>query len=173
MHPVHHPPTAGAKTTTTACTTPLDEPRITDKDRSRYYFWPVTEVPAERLYAHGWTGPELCIWHDRDRKRFWTSLHPTTQFDDGGSRMAISLLAAPRWSKVERVARFSAKGLADFAERALAEFRQAFVDGDAGIRALFGITEEASPDRCGGCGSHLSEPHGPGCRLDADNEQGS
>lgn len=49
----------------------------------------------------------------------------------------MSLMAAPAWSKVEPVARYSATRFADFADRTLTEFRAAYTDGDEGIRALF------------------------------------
>jgi hypothetical protein len=120
-----------------ACTNPLEEPQVGTRDRAITYFWPLTEEPAKDYYSHGWNGIELCVYHDRDRKRFWTSLHPTTKDDDGGSLTSLSLMAAPQWHKVQPVARYSAKALAAFAEAALAEFRAAYTDGHEGVRALF------------------------------------
>lgn len=121
--------------TITACTSPLDEPMTSTRDRSYDYFWALTRV-TEHGRA-GWAGVELSVHHDRDRKRFGTSLYPTTHLDDGGRLTRISLMAAAPWVRRRAVDRYSAKALATFAEEALAEFRAAYTGGHEGIRALF------------------------------------
>jgi hypothetical protein len=126
-------------TTTTAATSPLDEPQTRSHDRSVYYFWPLAEI-TDRTCGHGWAGIELPVHHNRDRKVFTASTHPVTAFDDGMRQIEMSLLAAPAWRRARAVDRYSAKAMAAFAATALAEFRAAYTGGADAVRALFTTT---------------------------------
>lgn len=124
-------------TITTACTSPLDEPRTITGDRSRCYFWPLARAQGTAEEGTGWAGVELSVHHGRDRKQFWTALHPVTVFDNGWAQTTVSLLTAPAWRLTQPVARYSAKAMNAFADRALAEFRRAYTDDHPGVRGLF------------------------------------
>jgi hypothetical protein len=126
-----------------ACTSPLDAPHADSYGRTCGFFWPLTPV-TDPHSGPGWEGVLLSAHHDRDRKRFFSSLHPTTVFANGTSRTSVSLMATPAWRTVQPVARYSAKLLDAFAEQALAGLRAAWTDGDPAVRALFTVSESAT-----------------------------
>jgi hypothetical protein len=112
------------------------EPRIVHGDRSIKYRWPIRTVTHD-YHGEGVLYAELSIGHSTHSKEFSASLAPTTAYATGWGTTSYRL-TRPYWHRRQRVDRYTAKRLQEFAVAALAQFR---ADADARHPAILDVFE--------------------------------